>query len=277
MDLECPSSLEPHLQQLLGEEETSPADVGDSLLQLPTPEDPEPSTLHASDWIEWHTRYVQMPSWWEELTKIPCHADHQEFAQKVCASFEVPKAYNQAKKVDNYHAQLLVHPSISKYHFLPPRDVKFTQDIHLTQLHHTITYARALQHWAKEVHPLVPSHLFAWQGVVQELQWAMEPLITFAEGDVFMIMVLSKWMEITSAQSTKAMPQESPKSHTQSSRACPRGYMSVTCSEGWPATTAMQATTKAEALTTPPWGFMLHQPTSDSKLLCPPPGFTEIT
>ena len=110
--------------------------------------------LHALDWIEWYARYVQMPSWWKELTKIPDHTGHQEFSQKVCASFQVPKVWNWAKKVNNYHTQLPAHPSISKHHFLLPRDVRFgTQDIHLTQLHHNITYARVLWHWAEEVHP----------------------------------------------------------------------------------------------------------------------------
>ena len=56
------------------------------------------SPLCTLEWIEWCARYVQTPSWWEELTKIPSHADHKEFAQKVCASFEVPKACNWVKR-----------------------------------------------------------------------------------------------------------------------------------------------------------------------------------
>ena len=34
---------------------------------------PEPSPLHASDWIEWWVRHVQMLSWWGEFTKVPSH------------------------------------------------------------------------------------------------------------------------------------------------------------------------------------------------------------
>ena len=98
-----------------------------------------------------------MPSWWEELTLIPGHMDHQDFAWKVHATFEVSKACNWAKKVEKYYVPLPVHPSIGKHHFLLPKDARFgTQDIHLSQLHHTIAYARALQHWAEEVHPPVP-------------------------------------------------------------------------------------------------------------------------
>ena len=96
VDLECTPPLEPYLMQLLGEEEPSlpGTNARDVLPPLPMPEDPEPSPQHASDWIEWHARYVQMPSWWEELTKIPSNVNHQEFAWKVHASFEVPKACN---------------------------------------------------------------------------------------------------------------------------------------------------------------------------------------
>ena len=241
-------------------------------------EDPETSTLHASDWIEWCTRYVQKLSWSKELTKIPSHADHKEFAWKLHASFEVPKACNWVKKVNNHHVQPPAHPSIGRYHFLPLRDVSYsTQDIHLAQLQHTVACARPLQHWAEEVHPPVPSQPCHLARSVQELWWALEPLITFIEGDVFMVTALSKWMEITSPRLMKAVPQKSPKSCSRSSRACLRGLLSVTHSRGWPAATTMWATTKAEALTTPPQEFMPHQSTIDSQPLCPLPGFVEMT
>ena len=32
-----------------------------------------------------------MPAWWNELQEVPGHDNHWEFAQKVQASFEVPK------------------------------------------------------------------------------------------------------------------------------------------------------------------------------------------
>ena len=113
--------------------------------------------LCASEWMEWCARYVQMLSWWEELTSICGHANYKEFSQKVHASFEVAMACNWSKKVENYHVQPLAHPSIRKDHFLLPKNVRFcTQDICLTQLQHIIAYERALQHWAEEVHPPSP-------------------------------------------------------------------------------------------------------------------------
>ena len=138
---------------------------------------------------------------WEELTKIPGHADHQEFTPIY--SFEVLKACNWAKKVDNYHAQLPAYPSICKHCFLLLRDVRFgTQGICLAQLHHTIAYARALQHWDKEVHPPVPSQPHHLVRSVQALCQAVEPLISFKERDVFMTMAPSKWTEVTLTQLT---------------------------------------------------------------------------
>ena len=38
--------------------------------------------LHASDWIEWCARYVQMPFWWEELTPITSQANHLRICLK---------------------------------------------------------------------------------------------------------------------------------------------------------------------------------------------------
>ena len=125
-------------------------------LPLSMPKDLETSSLHASDRREWWVRHVQMPSWWGELTNIPGHKDHQEFTQKVYASFAVSKACNWAKGVGIYYVQPPTHPSIWKYWFIPLRDVRFgSQDICLCQLHHTLAYARAFQHWAEKVKPPV--------------------------------------------------------------------------------------------------------------------------
>ena len=74
-DLESPPPLEPHLKQLLGEEEPSPvgSEVGDGLPPLPTSmsEDPEPSPLCQLAWIEWCTRHVEMPPLVEGTHKDP--------------------------------------------------------------------------------------------------------------------------------------------------------------------------------------------------------------
>ena len=112
---------------------------------------------------------------------------------------------------------------------------------------------------------------------VQELWWAMEPLVSFEEEEVFVTTVPSKWMETTLPWSTKTVPHESWKSCTQSSRAHLRGSMSASKSEGGPATTTKQATATEEAPATLSWEFLPHQPSSDSQPLCPLPRFAEIT
>ena len=150
------------------------------------------------------------------------------------------------------------------------------QDICLHQLHHTIAYERALQHWSDEVQPPVPGQPYHLVGSVQELWWTNELLITFAEGDIFVTLAPSGWTEITLPQSTKAMPLEPPKSHSCSSRAYPRGSLSEACSKSWPTATDMWATGEAEAPTTLPQEVMPFQSTSDHKPQCPLPGFAEI-
>ena len=125
-DLESPTPLEPHLEQLLGEEEPSPVstEVGDSPLPVSTPIDPELSPLCQLAWIEWHARHMEMLPWWRELIKIPSHKDYQEFVQKVCASFEGPKACNWVERVGSDHTPM-VHPLIGKYHFLQSSGMRF--------------------------------------------------------------------------------------------------------------------------------------------------------
>ena len=88
-----PASLEPHLHATprWGGALTSGCWGGRQpptlpLMSTPPPplslpyEDSEPSPLYTSEWLEWHARYVQMPSWWEEFTKIPSH--HR--LQRIC-------------------------------------------------------------------------------------------------------------------------------------------------------------------------------------------------
>ena len=179
--------------------------------------------------------------------------------------------------MDDYHAQPLAHPSIGKYCLMPLKDMKFgSKDICLHQIHHTIAYARALQHWTEEAqHPVAgqPHHLV---GSVLELCQAMDPLITFGKGDVFITMALSRWMEITLPQLMMAASPGPSESHTCSTRAHPRGSLSATHNEGWPTPTTMQATAEAEVPTAPPWEFMLLESTSDHKHPCPMPRFMEI-
>ena len=111
--------LEPHLQELISEGESFPAGAQAS-------NDLEPSPVCQSDEIQWYTHQVEMPTWWRELLEVPGNDDCWEFSQKVCASFEVLKAHNQAKGVDNDYTSPLAHPTMGKYRFMPPSDPRFS-------------------------------------------------------------------------------------------------------------------------------------------------------
>ena len=183
-----------------------------------------------------------------------------------------------AKKVKNHSIPPLASLSIGKCCFLLPRDMRFAdQDIHLGQLQHTIAYAMALQYWAKWVHPPVPDQPHHLTGSLQELWHVMEPHVSFGEEEVFATMAPSNWTEVTLPWLTETTPPwESWKCCTHGSRAHLRGSMTVTQSEGQPATTATQATAATEALVTWPQESKPHQPPSDSQPICPLPGFREI-
>ena len=47
------------------------------------------------------------------------------FAQKVHTTFEVLKAHNWAKGLDNNHTPLLAHPAMGKYYYMPPANTRF--------------------------------------------------------------------------------------------------------------------------------------------------------
>ena len=51
----------------------------------------EPLAEEYERWVEWRGQVVNMPSWWQELGKIPEVGDLQELAQKIWASFELPQ------------------------------------------------------------------------------------------------------------------------------------------------------------------------------------------
>ena len=53
--------------------------------------------------IEWRGWVVDMPSWWQELEKIPEVDDIQELAQKTQASFELPQWMSEVYDIENYY------------------------------------------------------------------------------------------------------------------------------------------------------------------------------
>ena len=62
----------------------------------------------------------------------------------------------------------------------------------------TLTYAKALQHWAEKAQLPVPSKPRHLAEIMLELQWVMEPLVSFMDEEVFKDALPSNWVEIIS-------------------------------------------------------------------------------
>ena len=58
----------------------------------------EPPAEEYKRWVEWRGQAIEMPSWWQELGKIPEVGNLQELAQRIWASFELPQ---QMSKIHN--------------------------------------------------------------------------------------------------------------------------------------------------------------------------------
>ena len=120
----------------------------------------------------------------------------------------------------------MAHPSIRKYHFLWPADMRFgSRDYWLTQSHYTIAYTRVLQYWAEKAQPPIPGQPRCLAKSLMELQWAMEPLVSLMEVGVFVAMAPSNWMEVSMPQPMQPIAWDPchSHSHSQSSWAHPKG------------------------------------------------------
>ena len=153
----------------------------------------------------------------------------------------------------------LAHPSIGKYCFMLPSDVRFgSLDYQLSQSHHTLTYVRVLQYWAEKAQLLSPGQ-----------PHCLKPLVSFMEAEVFVATARSNWAEVSSPRLMEPTPQDPHHSHSQSHKAHPRLSMLAAHGEDQPTTTR-----KTDTPATPPWEMMLLQ--SDHKPLCPLPMFAGI-
>ena len=129
-------------------------------------------------------------------------------------SFEVLKAFNWVKGVDNNYTPSLVHPSIGKYQFLPQSNARFgTQDYWLAKTQHTVTYVRVLQYWAEQAQLPALGQPQCLAQSVRELWWAMELLAIFTEVKVSAAKAPSDWREVSSPQLMQPISQDSPLSH----------------------------------------------------------------
>ena len=135
-------------------------------------------------------------------------------------------------------------------------------------------------YWAEEVQPPVPwPTSLSGREHVRALAWAMDPLVTFVEGDVFVTTALSRWTEITLAMVDEGYTTRTPeKLHTCSSRVLPKGIpvCQPTVETSDLHLQPHELLQRQKDQSSPPQEFMPLQSTSDHKPPCPPPGFEEI-
>ena len=107
-----------------------------------------------------------MSDWWLELAMIPDVTNHQDLAQKVWASFELPWQIVSGMVWENYDQAPSAPLCICRKDFLPGYDLKFScWDIRESQLEKTVAYEQALQFWWRKLICLLKANHAFWQGV----------------------------------------------------------------------------------------------------------------
>ena len=140
--LELGPEVDHFLQELAGSSEEENTEPG--LPQNPPVEEYE-------RWVTWQAWVHNTPAWWPELAKIPEVNNHQELAQMVHSSFELPQWISEWHGMENYHQATPAPLSICQKDFLPQHDSKFDcQDMRELQLEKMVAYAQALQFWVEK-------------------------------------------------------------------------------------------------------------------------------
>ena len=168
-------------------------------------------------------------------------------------------------RVNNYHIPLPAHLSIRKHYFLPPKNMSLgSQDIHFAQVQH----ARALQHWAKEVHPQ-PTSLPGKEGAGAPVSYGAP----------------HHFHRRRHLHGHSAIPMDG-NNHTMVNKGCPPGVTKKLCMKqqgppkGIPICNLQWRLAcyhhsvgycKERSTYNMPWESMLLQSTSDHKPPCPPP------
>ena len=138
-DLEPPPELGPEVDHLL-QEPAGSMEEDDRNRSSPEP------LVEDERWATWQTRVHGTPGWQSELAKIPGMDDHQELAQQVWASFELPWWISEWHDMENYPQAPPALPCICQKDFLPQPDPKFASwDIRESQLEKMMAYTQAIQ------------------------------------------------------------------------------------------------------------------------------------
>ena len=130
----------------------------------------EPSVLDVETWLEWQAKQLGTPTWWTELKAIPGIQDPWKLAQKIRASFYIPKVRMRTLLEPEYTVPPVLR-SLDRNAFLP--DELSYQDMWQQLALLMIAYARSLQYWAEKqslprsqnLCPLAESVIELWEAV----------------------------------------------------------------------------------------------------------------
>ena len=234
---------------------------------------PELSPQITNEWIGWCMQQVNMPVCLQELQDIPCHSNLWEFARRVRALFQQPKASCHAAGMKNDYSALLAPQSLDSDCFLPIQDMYFRgQDFWLKQPQKTLAYAKALQHWVEKAQSSIPGDPHQLLESMLDLWQEMEPLVTFMDEEVLEDLQPSNWVLDCTIQVSRAHPREH--SHGRTSRAGARGMFLPVYVKGWlKAQTTTQTVSKPAATAQV---VLLKQEDTAHQWPPPLPGFAEI-
>ena len=109
---------------------------------------PEPSILDVKTWLDWQRCQLSISCWWWKLKTIPGVKDPQKLTSKIQASFSIPDVRSRALLGQDF----TVAPTpkcLNRNAFLPD-DLAY-QDVQQQPFLLTVTYARGLQYWARNL------------------------------------------------------------------------------------------------------------------------------
>ena len=103
---------------------------------------PRPPVKELHKWVAWKAEACETPGWWRDLLVVPELQDCEKLAQKVWASFQLPKRASELHKMENYHQAPPAPLCLLRKNFLPPPNSIFAcQDIQKVQREKTVAYA----------------------------------------------------------------------------------------------------------------------------------------
>ena len=137
-----------------------------------------------------------MPCWWRELRAIPGVEDLQKPAQKIWASFSIPKVRGKIFLGQEYTAPPA--PRCLNWNAFLPNELSYL-DVHQQPLLLTITYAQGLQYWVEKLNPPENPDFCLLARSILELRERVEKHVMFTDQDIFQdidginLEVMSQW------------------------------------------------------------------------------------